>query len=132
MEHRIINRKISYRMLAGLLLVPLVFLAGCYYDNEEELYTYYYTANPCDTTNITFNGTIFPIIQGNCSTTGCHVAGGTGIGLFENYDQVKAYVDNGKLENRTLVVQNMPPSSPLTACQQTLLQRWIDAGAPNN
>ena len=117
--------------LAGILLVGLG-LTSCYYDNEEELYEFYYAANPCDTSNVTFAGMIFPIIQGNCSISGCHIAGGTGPGLYENYDQVKASVDNGKLENRVLVLQNMPPTSPLTACQQFQLQVWIDAGALNN
>ena len=107
-------------------------LGACYYDNEEELYELYYNANPCDTSTVTFSGTIFPIIQGNCSISGCHIAGGTGPGLFENYDQVKSFVDNGKLENRVLVLKNMPPISPLTNCQQLQIQQWLDRGAPND
>lgn len=105
---------------------------GCYYDNEEELYEFYYASNPCDTSSSTFSGTIFPIIQGNCSISGCHVAGGSGPGLLENYDQVKSIVDNGKLESRVLVLRNMPPSGPLTDCQISLIERWLNNGAQNN
>jgi len=126
-------RRITKFFPGFLLLFGIVIATGsCYYDNEEELYEFYYTSNPCDTTSITFSGTIFPIIQGNCATTGCHVAGGSGPGLLENYDQVKAIVDNGKLENRVLVLRNMPPSGPLTDCQLILIQRWLDNGAVNN
>lgn len=121
-------------MLRGILFLGLLaaIAAGCYYDNEEELYEFYYAGNPCDTSMTSFSSIIFPIIQGNCSISGCHVAGGTGPGLFENYDQVKSFVDNGKLENRALVQRDMPPSGPLTNCQIALIQRWIDRGAPND
>jgi hypothetical protein len=120
------------RILSTVLLLAGLAAAGCYYDNEEELYQFYYDSNPCDTSAITFSGTVFPIIQGNCTTTGCHVAGGTGPGLMENYAQVKALVDNGKFEDRVLVRRDMPPSAPLTPCQIQHLTLWIDAGAPDN
>ena len=46
-----------------LLIIPLLaLLAGCYYDNEEELYAN--QGNNCDTTNVTFSGTVFPVING--------------------------------------------------------------------
>jgi len=113
-------------------LFALFVAAGCYYDNEEELYQFYYEANPCDTTVTTFDAVVFPIIQANCATAGCHVAGGSGPGLYENYDQVKASVDDGKLENRAIIQRDMPPSGPLTDCQIALIQRWLNKGAQNN
>jgi hypothetical protein len=113
-------------------LLAMFIVAGCYYDNGEELYQFYYEANPCDTTITTFADVVFPIIQANCATTGCHVAGGSGPGLYENYDQVKGSVDDGKLENRVLIQKDMPPSGPLTDCQMALIQRWLNNGAQNN
>lgn len=44
---------------------------------------------PCDTSNVTFSGIVFPIIQDNCY--GCHSGSDPGGGiLLTNYDQVKA------------------------------------------
>lgn len=117
--------------LGGLALMAMA-LTGCYYDNEEELYQYYYSDNQCDTSNVTFNQDVFPIIQGNCATTGCHEAGGTGNGIFENYAGLKAKVDNGSFLTRVIQQRTMPPSAPLNDCQVNMLTAWLNAGAPNN
>ena len=107
-------------------------LAGCYYDNEEELYQYYYQQNICDTVDVSFKNDIFPIVQGNCAVSGCHVSsGGNGI-LLENYAQVKAKVDNGSFHNRVVVKRDMPPNQPLTDCQISQIDSWINQGAPDN
>lgn len=113
------------------LLFGIGLLSSCYYDNEEELYEYYNQQNQCDTTAVSFVDDIMPMIQGNC-ITGCHVAGGTGNGIFENYAEVKAKVDNGSMMQRVVVAQDMPPSSTLTPCQISQMQAWILNGAPNN
>ncbi|MFM1876521.1 MAG: hypothetical protein RL266_2258 [Bacteroidota bacterium] len=118
--------------LLGLsLLLGVLMLSSCYYDNEEELYEYYNQQNQCDTSAVSFANDIMPMIQGNC-VTGCHVAGGTGLGIFENYAEVKAKVDNGSMNNRVVVQRNMPPSGALTECQILQMRAWILNGAPNN
>lgn len=121
------------KTLAVLLLSGMTMLTSCYYDNEEELYEYYNQSNPCDTSNVSFANDIMPMIQGNC-ITGCHVAGGSasGSGIFENYAEVKAKVDNGSLLNRVVVVQDMPSGGSLTDCQISQVQAWILNGGPNN
>lgn len=103
-------------------------LSGCYKDNEE----YLYGDVTCDTTAVSFNDDIFPIIDMNCSVTGCHVAGGSAPGTFENYNQIKAKVDDGKFENRVIVQQDMPPGAPLSDCQILHITKWLNAGAPDN
>jgi hypothetical protein len=113
------------------LLFSIGLLSSCYYDNEEELYEYYNQQNQCDTTAVSFVDDIMPMIQGNC-ITGCHVAGGTGNGIFENYAEVKAKVDNGSMMQRVVVAQDMPPGTTLTQCQISQMQAWILNGAPNN
>lgn len=120
-------------LLLSLLLLGLVFfLPSCYYDNEEELYQYYYQNQVCDTTTVSFSNTIYPIIQAKCNS--CHVVGGNaeGAGLFENYNQVKAKVDNGSFNQRVIVNRDMPPGGGLTDCQFTQMQVWLNLGAPNN
>lgn len=118
-------------LLGALLFGSMLMLSSCYYDNEEELYEYYNQQNNCDTTAVSFATDIMPMIQGNC-VSGCHVAGGTGVGIFENYAEVKAKVDNGSMNNRVVVIRDMPPSSALTPCQIQQMQAWILNGAPNN
>lgn len=122
--------KIMIRKFLLFVSVSLVFLmSGCYYDNEETLYP---DAVMCDTTNVTFHANIEPIIQGNCAVSGCHVAGGTGSGIFTTYAGLKTKVNNGSLKRRVLERKDMPPNSRLNGCQLSLIKIWLDAGAPNN
>lgn len=123
------------KRIGGLALTAVLAgmaATGCYYDNEEDLYEFYYQANPCDTVDVTFNEDIEPIVRGQCAITGCHIAGGTGNGIFESYAGVKAKVDNGSLLQRTVVDGDMPPSGPLSDCQMKLLEAWVAQGAPEN
>lgn len=111
-----------------ILLLTSVFIISCYKDNEEELYG----LTTCDANSVSFNTDIKPIIETGCHIVGCHVQGGSTPTLYENYDQIKASVDNGKFETRVLIDKTMPPSAPLTDCQIKFIQQWLNDGAPNN
>ncbi|MBI1288929.1 MAG: hypothetical protein GC178_15280 [Flavobacteriales bacterium] len=124
--------KKNHKGLYGVFLISMVLLSSCYYDNEEQVYEYYNQNNTCDTSAVTFANDIMPMIQGNCVSGGCHMAGGTGNGIFENYSEVKAKVDNGSMMQRVVVAQDMPPGGGLTSCQISQMQAWILNGAPNN
>ena len=115
------------KKICTLILISFSFTA-CYFDNEEELYG----PVTCDVTNVTYSTDIVPIINTTCATSGCHVAGGSGPGDFTTYAGLKAKVDNGSFVNRVLVQKNMPPSGPLSDCNEAKLQKWIDDGALNN
>jgi hypothetical protein len=119
-------RIILFGIAAGLVA------SACYFDNEEDVYEYWYAANQCDTVAITYNEHIEPIIRGQCAISGCHVAGGTGNGIFESYEGVKDKVNDGSLLRRTVVDRDMPPSGPLSDCQIKQIQAWIAEGAPEN
>ena len=110
------------------LAAVITILAGCYKDKEDLLYP----DDQCDPAMASFSQDIMPILQNSCATVGCHVQGGTGNGLFENYNQVKSKVDNGALRQRVLVTRDMPPSGALSDCQLEHIQQWLDDGAPNN
>ena len=127
MEHPTTNNLWMRLVIAA---VAVVLATACYYDNEEDLYQF--TNTGCDTTNVSFKNDIEPILQGNCSISGCHVAGGGGPGIFTNYAGVMEKVNNGTIRNRVLVQKDMPPGAPLTDCQLNLIRAWLDAGAPNN
>lgn len=115
------------KLLIFVGIVALTALSGCYYDAEDELYP-----EVCDTSTLTFQADIEPLIANKCGVTGCHVTGGTGNGLFDSFQGVKNKADNGSLRNRVLVTKDMPPSGSITACELQLIEAWLDAGAPNN
>lgn len=116
------------RILIASCFSLALLTVSCYKDNEE----YLYGTVVCDTTSVSYSTDIFPIVQNNCSIVGCHVGGGSGPGLFENYDQIKATVDNGKFKDRVIVQKNMPPAGPLSDCQIQHITKWLNDGAPNN
>ncbi|HCQ28866.1 MAG TPA: hypothetical protein DIU39_01185 [Flavobacteriales bacterium] len=111
-----------------------IFTTSCYYDNEQELYPIDPNAS-CDTLNVTYSGTISIILEAQCN--GCHSgtipAGGI---KTDNYTDVKALVDNGKLMG---VIKHEPGYSPmpkggqkLSDCDISKFEVWIRNGALNN
>lgn len=87
---------------------------------------------PCDSSNVTFSGTINSLLQNSC--VGCH-SGSSGTNLV-GYANVKAQVDNGKLfcaVNHESGCLPMPQNAAkLSNCKIRQIKIWIDAGAPNN
>jgi hypothetical protein len=89
------------------------------------------SCSECDTT-FQFSADIFPIIQTNCS--GCHDGNNpdTGLSLL-NYDNITAAVSYSNLMNRINGIGGyMPPSNHLQDCVKDQIQKWVDAGMPNN
>lgn len=89
----------------------------------------------CDTTNVTYAGTIVPLVQQRC--LGCHSGGSPSGDLnFDNWLTLNAVADDGRL--RWAVTHDpqgvpMPPSAPqLPPCEVRKFILWIEAGAPNN
>ncbi len=91
--------------------------------------------NTCDTINITYNGSIVPILQNSC--IGCH-SGGTPSGniSLNTYSGVFTQATNGNLfgsVNHSTGFEAMPKGgNKLSTCQIDMIRIWIDAGAPNN
>ena len=107
-------------------------LSGCYYDNREDLYP---TNVACDTSAVTYSGSVLSIIQNNCY--GCHGSGNTlGNVNLDGYTNLKAYADNGKLAG---VINHSPGFSPmpqggnkLSSCNISTIEKWISDGSPDN
>jgi hypothetical protein len=93
-------------------------------------------ATVCDTSNITYSQKVNGIMQKNC-TSGCH-SGNNPSGNIDlsNYNGVKESADNGGLmgsiEHRSGYSAMPENSAKLSTCDILLVQKWIDAGAPNN
>jgi outer membrane lipoprotein SlyB len=126
----------KYLILLVIFIVIMVSfsLSGCYYDNEEELYQYV-ASQQCDTTNVTFSGTILPIFNSSCNN--CHntsVASG-GI-ILDTYTGASTVAANGHLWGSlswTAGFSPMPQSgAQLNACDLKKIKTWINAGHPDN
>jgi|WetSurSiteA1Bulk_404760.scaffolds.fasta_scaffold00120_17 hypothetical protein len=125
------------KTLVLLISVGLILLtaASCYYDSEEYLYPQ--LGNECDTTNITFTHSVTPILQNSCY--GCHSnatsAMGGGIKL-QDYADVKVKADDGSLIGTITHAGGYSPmpmgADQLPECKITIIQKWVDAGAPDN
>ncbi len=89
----------------------------------------------CDSANVTFSGSIMPIIQYNC--IGCHsTADPQGDINLETYAKVKELADDGSLYGS---ITHHPDYVPMPReditmpeCYLRLISIWIDDGAPNN
>lgn len=111
-------------------VAALLSLQGCYYDNEEYLYP---GTALCDTTNVTYSGTIAPIMAANCN--GCHgstaPAGGIATdnitALKTNMTRIWGAVNHAS--GYKAMPQNMPR---LSDCNLSKIGAWKNAGMPDN
>jgi hypothetical protein len=118
----------------GVVFILFLFFVSCYYDNEEALYPT--LSSSCDTTNVTFSGTIVPILSDNCYS--CHsnstaASSGNNIRL-ENYADVasNAIRVQGSIKH-TGSYSPMPKNGGMIkACSITQFDIWIRKGMPNN
>lgn len=107
-----------------------VLTASCYYDVEEELYP-----NGCSTENVTYSANVVPVLSANCYS--CHnTAVQSGGVVLEGYDNLKVYVDNGRLLSAIKQDGNakaMPQGgAKLPPCTIQKIEAWILNGAVND
>lgn len=88
----------------------------------------------CDSLNVTFSGTVMPIIQTNCA--GCHSGSSPSGGIsLTGYTGVETIASTGQLMGTIKHLTGypaMPPSGQLTDCQIAQINKWITNGKPNN
>jgi hypothetical protein len=92
-------------------------------------------AGGCDTVNVTFSGTVWPVIANNCR--GCHSGNNPQGGVsLTNYSEVKLIADDGRLASviaHEAGFTPMPFNQPqLGECQISQILKWIGDGAPDN
>jgi hypothetical protein len=117
-------RKILYLSIAALTLS----LSACYYDTEEELYPNSFSGNT-DTANVTYSGTIAPLLAANCNS--CHSSGGSSPDLttYANVFASKALIKARAIDGSP---SPMPSSGLMSLSNRNKLAAWIAAGALNN
>lgn len=89
----------------------------------------------CDTTNVTFSGNVFPIVETYCLN--CHNGTSPGGGIYlRNYNDLVVVANNGKLMGSIRHDQGYSPmpknGNKLSDCQIATFNIWIKNGTPNN
>lgn len=86
----------------------------------------------CDTTSVSFDNQIWPLMESYC--TGCHSAAAPAGGIvIAGYDDLVALAENGSLMGSVRWESGyakMPPNLQLSDCQIKQLQQWIDKEFP--
>lgn len=131
MEHLTINlRKITGLIIFAPLLVWA--MSSCYYDNEEYLYP---EPLDCDTTNVTYTGTVVPVLEANCNSCHNQVSQQGGV-ITDNYNDLKVAIENGSFRGAINHINGWSPmpkgGNKLPECDLTKINLWLDRGAPNN
>jgi len=119
------------KILSLTLIVAGIFiLSSCYRDSEEGLYRFAQAS--CDTTNVTYSGTISAIVAGNCLGGSCHSTGGGAPYSFDSYAGLSSQSSFliGRLTGTTGNI--MPQAGKLDACKINQIRAWVNQGAPNN
>jgi len=127
-----------FKIVNPLLIIVAAFtVSSCYYDNEETLYPRQVT---CDTTNVSYAGTVKPIIDQHCLS--CHSGGAPSAGIsLETYDDIAsaAAIPEGSYGSLLGVVKHssgnsaMPKgANKLSDCNILRIEKWINDGTNNN
>ncbi|QQS51209.1 MAG: hypothetical protein IPM71_00350 [Bacteroidota bacterium] len=115
------------------LILAAFLITACYYDSKESLFPQ--TDNACDSTSMTYSGSVEPVISQYCVSCHGSVPIGNSIKL-ETYADVKIQADNGKLIGSITHASGYSPmpkgSAKLSTCNISILETWVNAGAPNN
>ena len=117
------------KLLITGLVMCMTILGSCYYDIEPNPGT-------CDTSNVTYSGTIAGIIQSNgCLSADCHGGNNPLSGIrLSDYNSVKAMETRlfGAVNHSTGFVAMPQNAGKISQCEIDKIQAWINAGAPNN
>jgi hypothetical protein len=109
----------------------VLLINSCYYDNEEALYPS--LASSCDTSNVTFSGTIATILQNNCYS--CHSDANSAFGGNVHLQSVNDVISNASKIQAAIKRTGpspMPPSGRLNSCSVSQFDIWIKKGTPAN
>jgi hypothetical protein len=122
---RIVN---IYMFLIIIVLFTIMsWISSCRHD----------TLLPSNTPVICFNSQVLPVFLNNCSIAGCHDGTRGSRSSFNSYTNISNGVvagnPNGSSLYLTIVAKSgdnlMPPSSPLSLENRTIIRVWIEQGA---
>jgi hypothetical protein len=113
--------------------VFVFFLVSCYYDNEEALYPT--LPGPCDSTNVTFTGSVVPILQNDCYM--CHSnfnAPSNHTIALEDYADVNANAAHIQASIKWTPGHSRMPKNggKIRQCYINIFDIWVREGMPEN
>ena len=125
-----------YRLAFFWLALPGL-LAGCVYQNEEDLFPEPepQEQNGCVTGEVSYALTVQPILQQKCYT--CHAISFHEAGvIMEGYANVKSQATSGRLLGAISHAPGFHPmpknGAKLPDCDIVKIKKWIEAGAKDN
>lgn len=119
-------------IITGLL--TLIFITGCYYDNEEYLFPE--LPGGCDTLAINYSMHIKPIIEENCIV--CHsnidAASLGGNIMLQDFSDVSAQSSLilGAVKHEAASPPMPQGSNQLIRCNLLIIEAWINQGLNEN
>lgn len=111
-------------ILLFLLIVGIACWNGCKKKDE-------YKNLNCSSINSSYTSSIKPIIDANCTASGCHGAKSPN-GDYTTYEGLLIRVNNGTLSKRVLYTKDMPQNGSLSLDDRDKIKCWLDSGAPKN
>jgi len=123
-------------MKSGSLIILITAIAftiaisGCYYDNEEDLYL---GSSSCDTTNVTYSGSIAPVFSAYCNS--CHSGNNPEGGIrTDSYSAVTTNITRirGAVNHQSGYVPMPQGGGKLSPCDLTKIDIWIRNDMPEN
>jgi len=132
------NMKTKRLIMIAVSASILISLWGCYRDKGDQLYPNASIGNTsCDTSVVTYSGTIKTIIAQNCAISGCHDGSNASTYDMRTYQGLYNYcVATNKLlgsirHDNGFVA--MPQGAPkLDDCTINKITAWVNKGASNN
>ncbi len=120
-------RKLTDTFLAPAVLAMMFIACG----DKDEAPNGAMPLSGCDTLQtITYSNSIEAITATNCAISGCHAGANPTAGLnLETYAGAQSVAESGDLYERVVDWEQMPPSGPLSDCDQALIAKWINDGA---
>jgi hypothetical protein len=114
--------------IVSLFLLLIILFPSCSSDKDE-------VGPDCDLDNVTYSGTVAPIMVASCN--GCHSGAAPSAGInTANHSGLSVIALNGSLMgsiNHESGFSNMPKGQPqLSACKRQQIAAWVNAGVPNN
>jgi hypothetical protein len=131
------NTRINYTFeemkIITVIAVILILVAGCYWDNVEELFP---DVGHCDTLDVSFTSDVVPILRNNCFS--CHSNTNSpdfanGLSL-EDYEDVSAMSDRivGAIKHNDGFFPMPQGNEQLDSCQIETIEAWVNQGSLNN
>ncbi len=130
-----ISTGINMKKVFGAGVLMILIFTGCYNDKADKLYPN--TSTGCDTTAVTFQKTILPIMTASCGLSGCHDANTPSNGYnFTTYEGTRLAVTNNRMLGaikHESGYQAMPKGMPkLDECSIAKIDKWVTLGAKND